>query len=67
MPQIISRDTVSDQQIIQSVQNAVKITSNLRAAKNVEDIIRIVRQLQTARAELSAQYNRIGGNTVVKF
>jgi hypothetical protein len=67
MPQIISRDTVSDQQIIQSVQNAVKITSNLRAAKNVEDIIRIVRQLQTARNELSAQYNRIGGNTVVKF
>lgn len=67
MPQIISRDTVSDQQIIQSVANAVKITSNLRAAKNVEDIIRIVRQLQTARNELSAQYNRIGGNTIVKF
>ncbi len=67
MPQLISRDTVSDQQIIQSVANAVKITSNLRAAKNVEDIIRIVRQLQTARNELSAQYNRIGGNTVVKF
>jgi hypothetical protein len=67
MPQIFSRDTVSDQQIIQSITNAVTITSKLRQAKNVEDIIKTVRQLQTVRHEMSLQLKALGGNTVVKF
>jgi hypothetical protein len=67
MPQLISRETVSDQQIIQSVASAVTITSRLRQAKNVEDIIKLVKQLQTARSELNQLYKATGGNTVVKF
>jgi hypothetical protein len=67
MPQLLSRETVSDQQIIQAVTTAVTITSKLRAAKKVEDILALVRQLQTTRNELSKLYSATGGNTVVKF
>ena len=67
MPQLISRETVSDQQIIQAVTNAVTITSKLRAAKKVEDILALVRQLQTTRDDLTRLYTATGGNTVVKF
>jgi hypothetical protein len=67
MPQLISRDTVSDQQIIQAVAAAVTVTSKLRAAKNVEDVIKLVKQLQATRNELSQLYKATGGNSIVKF
>jgi hypothetical protein len=64
MPNLISQATVTDQQIVQAVTKAVQVTNNLRSAKNVQDVVRIVQLLNNARRDLIDLSKAAGKNNV---